>query len=99
MFDDVPLDTRHHKVVTKPKFPLEWRMSEERRKVLSAYRMHSFYIDQAKVGQGQLVDGKERVAQAHAQLAAAANQMPRELLSERVARAGALFRRPIKTRR
>ncbi|KAI9681577.1 MAG: 37S ribosomal protein S24, mitochondrial [Trizodia sp. TS-e1964] len=29
-FEDIPLDFRHHKLKSKPKFPLEWRMTPER---------------------------------------------------------------------
>ena len=63
-FEDIPLDTRHHKFKYKPKFPREWRMTEERRKELQAVRAQSFLLDQKKVAEGTLVDGTQRVAAA-----------------------------------
>lgn len=41
MFEDVPLDNRHWKVKSRPKFPEEWRLTEERKKELEAYRRQS----------------------------------------------------------
>ena len=38
MFEDIPLDNRHWKVKSKPKFPEEWRLTDERKKELEAYR-------------------------------------------------------------
>lgn len=37
-YEDVPLDTRHHKQKVKMQFPKEWRMTKERRKALEAER-------------------------------------------------------------
>ncbi|XDG04241.1 hypothetical protein ABKA04_003856 [Annulohypoxylon sp. FPYF3050] len=61
MFEDVPLDTRHHTFKTKPKFPREWRMSEDRRKFLEESRQKSLLLDQAKEKEGLLIDGKEKI--------------------------------------
>ncbi|KAI1454470.1 mitochondrial ribosomal subunit protein-domain-containing protein [Annulohypoxylon moriforme] len=63
MFEDIPLDTRHHTFKTKPKFPKEWRMSENRRKFLEDTRQKSLLLDQAKEEAGSLIDGKERIEQ------------------------------------
>ncbi|KAI1502856.1 mitochondrial ribosomal subunit protein-domain-containing protein [Biscogniauxia marginata] len=61
MFEDVPLDTRHHKTRPKPKFPPEWRMTEERRKFLEETRKAALLLDQTKEETGKLVDGAEKI--------------------------------------
>ncbi|KAI2625821.1 mitochondrial ribosomal protein [Hypoxylon sp. NC1633] len=63
MFEDVPLDLRHHTFKVKPKFPREWRMSEERRKFLDDTRQKSLLLDQAKEEAGVLINGKEKIEQ------------------------------------
>ncbi|KAI1418725.1 mitochondrial ribosomal protein [Hypoxylon sp. FL1857] len=63
MFEDIPLDTRHHTFKVKPKFPREWRMSEERRKFLDDTRQKSLLLDQAKEEAGSLINGKEKIDQ------------------------------------
>ena len=57
MFTDVPLDFRHHKFVTKPKFPDHWRMTPERKQQLEATRRQKYSLEQERAGQGQLVNG------------------------------------------
>lgn len=61
MFEDVPLDTRHHPIKIKPKFPREWRMTEERMKFLEDTRQKSLLLDQTKEEAGTLIDGKEKI--------------------------------------
>ncbi|KAI0386567.1 mitochondrial ribosomal protein [Hypomontagnella monticulosa] len=63
MFEDVPLDTRHHTVKIKPKFPREWRMSEERRKFIDDTREKSLLLDQTKEQAGALINGQEKIDQ------------------------------------
>lgn len=63
MFDDIPLDTRHHPIRVKPKFPREWRMTEERRKFIEDTRQRSLLLDQAKEESGNLISGKETIEQ------------------------------------
>lgn len=63
MFDDIPLDMRHHTFKVKPKFPREWRMSEERRKFLEDTRQKSLLLDQTKEEAGALINGKEKIDQ------------------------------------
>ncbi|KAI1211739.1 mitochondrial ribosomal protein [Annulohypoxylon truncatum] len=63
MFEDIPLDTRHHTCKTKPKFPREWRMSEDRRKFLEDTRQQSLLLDQTKEEAGSLINGKDRIEQ------------------------------------
>ncbi|GAP83107.1 putative mitochondrial ribosomal small subunit component [Rosellinia necatrix] len=60
-FEDVPLDTRHHTFKVKPKFPKEWRMTEERRLFLEESRRKALLLDQAKEEDGTLIDGRERI--------------------------------------
>ncbi|KAI1439091.1 mitochondrial ribosomal subunit protein-domain-containing protein [Xylaria sp. CBS 124048] len=61
MFEDVPLDTRHHTFKVKPMFPTEWRMTDERRKFLEETRQELLLLDQKKEKDGTLVDGLERI--------------------------------------
>ncbi|KAI0972341.1 mitochondrial ribosomal subunit protein-domain-containing protein [Xylaria arbuscula] len=61
MFEDVPLDTRHHTIKVKPKFPKEWRMTEERRKFIEDTRQQTLLLDQKKEEEGTLVDGSEKI--------------------------------------
>ncbi|ETS82251.1 hypothetical protein PFICI_07253 [Pestalotiopsis fici W106-1] len=58
-FRDVPLDTRHHKIKTKPKFPKEWYMTIDRVKELEDQREKALLLDQAKEDAGSLVDGSK----------------------------------------
>ncbi|KAL2263804.1 hypothetical protein VTK26DRAFT_5096 [Humicola hyalothermophila] len=64
MFEDIPLDTRHHKFKTKIKFPKEWYLTEERKKQLEAQRRQALLLDETKRNQGTLVDGMEVVQKA-----------------------------------
>lgn len=64
MFEDIPLDTRHHKFKPKIKFPREWYVTEERKKQLEAQRKHSLLLDEQKRQSGGLVDGAEIIQQA-----------------------------------
>ncbi|KAI1756330.1 mitochondrial ribosomal subunit protein-domain-containing protein [Xylaria castorea] len=61
MFEDVPLDTRHHTFKVKPKFPKEWRLTEERRRFLEDTRQKGLLLDQAKEEEGTLVNGAEKI--------------------------------------
>lgn len=80
-FEDIPLDTRHHKFKYKPKFPREWRMTEERRKELQAIRAESFQLDQKMVAEGTLIDGAQRI---QAALAAASRKGQDDRVAELV---------------
>lgn len=75
MFEDIPLDTRHHTWKTKPKFPREWRMSEERQQKLHDIRKEAFLLDSGKQRNGTLIDGVELIA-------ASLSPRPREAVSE-----------------
>lgn len=56
-FEDIPLDLRHHKFRVKPKFPREWRMSDERVAQIEAYREETKLLEDLKKQDGTLVDG------------------------------------------
>ncbi|KAK5661655.1 hypothetical protein OQA88_9755 [Cercophora sp. LCS_1] len=61
-FEDVPLDTRH--VVNKkvrPRFPKEWRLTEERKAELQAIREAAYQLDKSRRASGALVDGMESI--------------------------------------
>lgn len=60
MFEDIPLDTRHHKVEKKPKFPREWRMTPERKKELAAIRKQAMLLDAGKTEEAQLAEGSKK---------------------------------------
>lgn len=63
MFEDIPLYTGHHTFKVKPKFPKEWRMTEERRKYIDEAREKALLTDKEKEEQGLLVDGPARIKQ------------------------------------
>ncbi|CAK7262973.1 37S ribosomal protein S24, mitochondrial [Sporothrix epigloea] len=73
-FEDVPLDTRHHKFKYKPKFPREWRLTDARKEELKALRAASFELDQKMLASGSLVDGEQSVSALGAP--AAADKVP-----------------------
>ncbi|KAK1750846.1 mitochondrial ribosomal subunit protein-domain-containing protein [Echria macrotheca] len=63
MFEDIPLDTRHHKQKIVHRFPKEWILTEERKAQLAAIRQQAYQLDKAKRETGTLVDGLETVKQ------------------------------------
>ena len=71
MFDDVPLDTRHHTFKVKPKFPKEWRITPERLDTLKMGRKLAEAADKQRQENGEMVDGRHIITIA-ADLAAAA---------------------------
>lgn len=48
----------------KPKFPLEWRMSEERMQQVVAYRDEVRRLEETKKATGKLVDGAQVITKA-----------------------------------
>ncbi|KAK7964897.1 hypothetical protein PG988_009901 [Apiospora saccharicola] len=78
-FEDIPLDTRHHQIKVRPKFPKEWRLTEARMQQLEEARQQSLLLDQAKEQDGQLVDGNERVDKFFAEPAMANLRIPERL--------------------
>ncbi|KAL9603971.1 MAG: hypothetical protein Q9179_001999 [Wetmoreana sp. 5 TL-2023] len=61
MFEDVPLDFRHHDRRVKPKleFPEKWKMTEERKAQLEANWRQRALEEQQRVQAGKLVDGSQ----------------------------------------
>ena len=59
----MPLDLRHHPIKPKLKFPVEWRMTEERRKELDEIRARSLARDVKSGEEGKLVNGSEVLKQ------------------------------------
>lgn len=84
MFEDVPLDTRHHTFKVKPKFPKEWRMTEERRKFLEDTRQKALLLDQAKTEEGTLIDGKQKITAFFAAPAEKSNRRVPEMATARL---------------
>lgn len=60
-FADIPLDTRHHRIQPKPRFPKEWFMTEERKKVLEEGRQRLMLEEVHAIENGQVVDGKKAI--------------------------------------
>lgn len=63
-FEDIPLDTRHHHVAQKPKFPKEWRMTPERKKELAGVWAEAKKIDDGKAKEAQLLSNERSAAAA-----------------------------------
>jgi small subunit ribosomal protein S35 len=95
-FEDIPLDTRHHEFKSKPKFPVEWRMTEERQKQLQTVRAEAKLIDIEKRATGQLVNGLKRIDSFLTAPPKAASEKVAELVE---ARARPKAKAPIRARR
>ncbi|KAL9594159.1 MAG: hypothetical protein Q9219_007196 [cf. Caloplaca sp. 3 TL-2023] len=59
MFEDVPLDFRHHKPKPKFEFPEKWKMTEQRKEQLEAIWEQRALKDQERLATGLLIDGPE----------------------------------------
>ncbi|RDA82907.1 hypothetical protein CP532_0210 [Ophiocordyceps camponoti-leonardi (nom. inval.)] len=70
-FEDVPLDLRHKRIPSKPRFPLEWRLTDERRRQLAEQRKAAALTEDERIVQGTLIDGKREVDDFLARLDAA----------------------------
>lgn len=64
MFEDIPLDTRHHKFKKQIKFPKEWLLTEERKKQLLEQRKQALLLDEQKRAEGKLIDGVQTIQKA-----------------------------------
>ena len=58
MFEDVPFDFRHHKPKKRYEFPKEWILTKERKQYLEEKRARTLQLDDQKLNNGQLIDGK-----------------------------------------
>ncbi|KAL1594572.1 37S ribosomal protein S24, mitochondrial [Paraconiothyrium brasiliense] len=61
-FADVPFDFRHHKPKVRHEFPKEWILTPERKQYLENKRKEMLQLDDQKANNGELVDGKNIVA-------------------------------------
>ncbi|PHH76115.1 hypothetical protein CDD80_1783 [Ophiocordyceps camponoti-rufipedis] len=59
-FEDVPLDFRHTQTKSKPRFPAEWRMTEDRRRELDERWVEEAKAEKQRQKKG-IVDGKKVV--------------------------------------
>lgn len=75
-FEDVPLDLRHHKSKQRPKFPKEWRLTDERRRQLDEHRSSIALAEASRQEQGLLVDGQKVVDAYLLEKAVAEQQAP-----------------------
>ena len=57
MYEDVPLDFRHHKYKPKLRFPEEWKLTPERKQQLDAEREQKRVVEKQRVELGQLPNG------------------------------------------
>ncbi|KAL8854083.1 MAG: hypothetical protein Q9221_001206 [Calogaya cf. arnoldii] len=63
MFEDVPLDFRHHKAKPKFEFPEQWKLTEERRAQLEENRRQRELREKEREDAGRLVDGAKVLEQ------------------------------------
>ena len=59
MFEDVPLDFRHHRFKKKVEFPDEWKLTPARKTQLEQERKARLEVEQRRVGEGTVVNGGE----------------------------------------
>ncbi len=64
MFEDVPLDFRHHKPKPKFEFPENWKLTEQRKEQLAANWRQRALKDQEREAAGQLIHGSKVIEQA-----------------------------------
>lgn len=57
-FEDVPFDFRHHKPKKRFEFPKEWALTPERKQYLESKRAEQAKMDDQRLHNGQLIDGK-----------------------------------------
>jgi small subunit ribosomal protein S35 len=58
-FEDVPFDFRHHKPKKRFEFPQDWILTPERKQYLEQKRAQTLKLDDQKLNNGLLVDGKK----------------------------------------
>lgn len=63
MFEDVPIDFRHHKSKPKFEFPENWKLTEERRAQLEENRRQRELGEKEREEAGRLVDGAKVIEQ------------------------------------
>lgn len=75
-FDDVPCDFRHHKWKRKLVFPEQWKMTEQRKAQLEAFRVERAEEEARRVESGRIVQGV-RVIEAALRVAPVAEESRR----------------------
>ncbi|KAL9033982.1 MAG: hypothetical protein Q9180_005657 [Flavoplaca navasiana] len=63
MFEDVPIDFRHHKSKPRFEFPENWKLTEERRAQLEENRRQRVLVEKEREEAGRLVDGAKVIEQ------------------------------------
>ena len=100
MFEDVPLDFRHHKYKKKLEFPESWKMTPQKRKQLESKRENQLLLEQDRELRGQVVNGVQAI---ESWVQRVASREPRPTLtggrSEVVPRGGPRDRKNRTTRR
>lgn len=61
MFEDVPLDFRHHKYKAKLEFPEEWKLTPERKEQLETERQQRLLAEQMRQEKGGIPDGVKAI--------------------------------------
>jgi small subunit ribosomal protein S35 len=61
-FEDVPFDFRHHKPKKRFAFPQDWILTPERKQYLEQKRAQTLKLDDQKLNNGLLVDGRNVIA-------------------------------------
>ena len=64
MFEDVPLDFRHHKFKRKPTFPDGWKLSQERRDQIEGERERRALEEGKKEQDGRIIVGAQIIEEA-----------------------------------
>ena len=64
MFEDVPLDFRHHKFKRRVEFPERWKLSAERRESLEEARQKRLVTERQREEEGKVVVGSQIIEEA-----------------------------------
>jgi len=64
MFEDLPLDFRHHRFKSKPEFPEEWNLDGRRREQLELDRRQRAVAEGVREEEGRLVVGASMIEEA-----------------------------------
>jgi small subunit ribosomal protein S35 len=57
-FEDVPFDFRHHKPKKRFEFPKEWALTPERKQYLDTKRAETARLQDDRMNNGKMIDGK-----------------------------------------
>ena len=93
MFEDVPLDMRHHKFKKPLKFPKAWNLTPEKRELLSQHREKLLLEDKARVEGEGFVDGQACIEQHYVNMSMESEAVPVAVLRGGNAKAGGKMKR------